>query len=231
MSEKNYKPKKEWFSAYKNMDSIAYPSEYVIRIFKGTYPKLKLNREQFKNKKICDLGCGDGRNLILLNECGFKLFGVEISEEIIKQTKNNLKQLGISPILKAGTNEKIPFKDSFFDYLLSWNSCYYMGKNSNFELHVKEMARVLKKNGYLVVSVPKKTCFIFKDSKKVGKNLMLIQNDPFKIRNGERLWIFKNQKELRDTFSKYFHNFVFASVEDDCFGYEYHWDLMVCQKS
>ena len=42
------------------------PAEYVIRIFKGKYPRLNLIKNSFKNKKICDIGCGCGRHMIFL---------------------------------------------------------------------------------------------------------------------------------------------------------------------
>ena len=46
-----------------------------------------------------------------------------------------------------------------FDYLLSWNSCYYMsaGNDINFSKHVAEMARVLRPNSWIICSVPKIT--------------------------------------------------------------------------
>ena len=81
----------------------------------------------------------------------------EITKEIVKYTKENLKRLTIKSIIKVGNNSHLPFDPSFFDYLLSWNSCYYMGDNLDFNLHVNEYARVLKKNGYLIMAIPKET--------------------------------------------------------------------------
>ena len=42
---------------------MPYPAEYVIRIFKGSYPKLNFDKKSYDGKKICDIGCGVGRNL------------------------------------------------------------------------------------------------------------------------------------------------------------------------
>ena len=39
--------------------------------------------------------------------------------------------MGICAELRIGTNDKIPFEESF-DYLVSWNACYYMGEEDNF---------------------------------------------------------------------------------------------------
>ena len=221
---------KRWNKALLNKKNIAYPAEYVIRIFKGDYPKLKLSKNSFLKKKICDISCGDGRNLAFLNACGFDIYGTEISQTIVNNTKKNLLKFNIKPVLKVGNNSTINFKDNFFDYLLSWNAIYYMGETLDFNSHVNEHARVLKKNGYLVMSIPKLSFPYFKGTKKLNSEYCIIKNDPLKIRNGHILRYFKNQSEIKKAFSKKFKNFIFGSVEDDCFGYNYDWYLVICQK-
>jgi SAM-dependent methyltransferase len=220
---------KEWDKAYVG-HQMMYPAEYVIRIFKGSFPRLDLDKASFNSKKICDVGCGDGRNLVLLKQCGFDLYGVEISEEIVEKVKSDLASLGIEADIRVGDNYNIPFGDDFFDYVLSWNVCYYMGKQTNFSSHVKELARVIKPEGFLVLSIPKKTCYIFEGSEELKRGYQVIRNDPFKTRNGEVLKMFENEEEISDEFSSYFKEFVWASIHDDCFGFNYHWHLVVCRK-
>lgn len=224
-----YDAKKEWTKSFLGM-GMAYPSEYVIRIFKGSYPRLNLDKSSFENKKICDVGCGDGRNLVLLRECGFDVSGVEITSEIVDKITTSLDNMSINGDIRAGTNDAIPFEDECFDYLLSWNACYYMGEMRDFGKYVKEFARVLKKGGYFVVSIPKKTCFIYHDSEKLKDGYQIIRNDPFNVRNGEVLRMFEDEDEIRKEFSVLFDDFIFGSIHDDCFGYDYHWHLFVCQK-
>jgi SAM-dependent methyltransferase len=218
-----------WVNFYQT-ENMAFPSEGAIRIFKGSYPRLNLDKTLYHEQKICDLGCGDGSNLVLLNQCGFELYGTEISQEIVDISKENLACIGIEADIRIAFNQSIPFDDEFFDYLLSWNQCYYMGDYDNFDDYVLEFARILKPEGYLVLSIPKKTCFIYKGSEMYRNGYQIIRNDPFNLRNGAILRMFDNEQEIEDVFSKCFKNFAFASVEDDFFGYEYHWHLAVCQK-
>lgn len=225
-----YNAKDNWSKTFSGSD-MAWPAEYVIRIFKGKYPKLDFKKENFDSKKILDIGCGDGRNLAFLNQCGFNLYGMEITSEIVDKAKTNLEKAGIKHVgLKVGTNDNIPYEKEYFDYLLSWNQCYYMGNIEDFNMYIEEFNRVLKKEGYMILSIPKKSCFIYKGCKIIREGYALIQNDPFGVRNGEILKIFENEKEIEDHFSKYFKNFVFGSINDDCFGFDYHWHLVVCQK-
>jgi SAM-dependent methyltransferase len=230
MNKMIYNSKNEWLKHFKNI-GISYPSEFVIRIFKGNYPKLHLNQELFKNKKICDISCGNGRNIPFLINCGFKVYGTEISKDIVDKVIMNLKKAEICKyIIKVGLNGNLPFKDEYFDFLLSWNACYYMGNQRDFGKYVKEYSRILKKDGYLILSIPKKTCFIYKESEQINREFRMIKKDPFNIRNGEVLKMFKNEMEIKKKFSSNFYNFNFASIHDDCFGYNYHWHIVVCQK-
>ena len=200
--------------------SSVFPSEYVIRIFKGSYPNLRISQTDFKDKKICDIGCGDGRNLILLDQLGFRTYGTEMTQEICDQVTHEVNKIDIDSCIRVGENKRIPFDSQFFDYLLSWNSCYYMGQKGNysdFDNYVKEFHRVLRNHGKLVLSIPKPSNFIFNNSIEVKPGYALICNDPYKIRNNEVLKCFKDESEIRSVFSPYFKEFIFGSMHDDCF--------------
>lgn len=226
-----YDAKKEQTKHLMSFEEISYPNEYVIRIFKGKYPRLNLSKNSFKNKKICDVGCGDGRDIPLLNNLGFNVYGVEITNEIVEKIKSNLEKVGIKDVvLKVGENDNIPFPSEYFEYLLSWNACYYMQNKRDFSKNVEEFARVLKPGGYLILSIPKKTCFIYKGSETIERGCRVIKNDPYGVRIGEVLRMFENEKEIEKEFSSYFKDLIFGSIEADCFGLDYHWHLVVCRK-
>lgn len=218
-----------WIRTYRKMP-LPYPAEYVIRIFKGNYPRLPLDRKSFRGKKICEIGCGTGRNLVVLKECGFRLYGCDIAEEIIATTLKNMKKVGVKVDLRVGTNRHLPFGNAFLDYVLSWNSCYYMGDHRDFSSHVDEFARILKPQGWLVLSIPKKSSFIFKNSDRLRNGFRVIRNDPLKHRNGTILKMFRNESEIKEAFSSRFGQFAFGSVHDDCFGRNYHWHMVVCRR-
>lgn len=223
----------KWSSAY-SQNAMAFPAEYVIRIFKGKYPNLDFDKAKYRKQRILDVGAGDGRNAFMLHGCGFSCAAVEVTDEICSRMRQNFANLHICDIdVRTGNNEAIPFGNAEFDYLLSWNACYYMGNTFNFPGHVQEYARVLKEDGTLVMSIPKHDCFIYKGSELKlinGANYALITQDPFNIRNGELLRIFADEQEIEDAFSSHFTEFIFGSVEDDCFGFDYRWHLVVATR-
>lgn len=91
----------------------------------GRFPRLNLDKSKYRNQRACDIGCGDGRNLVLLHDLGFETYGVEITEGIVQATTARLKSVeGIDVDIRVGTNDRMPFEDNFFDYLLSWHACY-----------------------------------------------------------------------------------------------------------
>ena len=224
----NYNPQKKWSVLYSKTNSTAYPAEGVIRIFKGKFPNLNLKIK--KNEKILDTGFGDGRHFTLFKDLGLKVYGCEISNKIISIAKKKFKFLKRN--LKVGFNDNLNYKSNFFNYLLSWNSCYYMNPKNpfNFNKHVEEFSRVLKPNGILIISIPKKSCFIYKDSKIIKKGYRIIKNDYFKLREGQIMRCFQNKYEIENNLKNYFKNFVHSSIEIDWFGLNYHWHILIAKK-
>lgn len=212
-----------WTNFYESQD-ISYPAEAVIRIFKGEYPK-QLMPKPSVGDTLLDVGCGDGRHIPLFNKMGLRVFGTEVSEDIVGRLHTRLVRNGIGATIRHGLCSSLPFDSWSFDYMLAWNSCYYMSIGTGrFEDHVSEMHRVLKPGGWLVCSVPKPSCFIFDSCASLPDfDYVEIRNDHFGLRNGEIMRYFDSQDKLRLGFSSHFENFSFSDIEIDCFGLHYSW--------
>jgi SAM-dependent methyltransferase len=218
------------FYAEKNPKKV-YPVEFVVRTFLGTYPYLKLDRAAFRGAKILDLGFGDGRNMPLLHDLGFEIYGVEISEQICRLTRNRMEKLGVSVELATGSNSQIPFRDDFLDFVLACHSCYYVRAGESFADNLREIARVLRPGGRFIFSLAKTDSYIMESAVPMGHGLYQITHDPYGVRNGTLFRAFGSRQEIVEELSGRFSDFALGLCENDFYGiYEKVW-IGACLKT
>ena len=115
----------------------------------------QLLKGRFDNcRNILDVGCGNGRNLIYFLQNDFEVFGIDQSEESIKQVKKLSQQLAPANSLKnfiVVPAENIPFEDAVFDLLVCSAVLHFAKNKEHFEAMLHTMWRVLKPNGFLFV--------------------------------------------------------------------------------
>jgi ubiquinone/menaquinone biosynthesis C-methylase UbiE len=143
-----------------------------------------------------------------------------------------LAHSGIDADIRKGVNEALPFDSGMFDYLLSWNACYYMlDETSDIREHVREFARVMKRDAYLVACVPAPECFSLAGAEELGNNLIRINTaSRWSILNGSIYYRFASFSEIEAVFGDLFYNFQKCSLSDDCFGLPLHYFVFVCQR-
>ncbi|MGC3940407.1 class I SAM-dependent methyltransferase [Roseobacter sp. EG26] len=224
-----------WNSYYTSLrDNYLFPNEYVVRSFLGTYPGLKMSHD-FSGKKVCDISCGDGRNIVALHRFGLDVYATEISKEICEITMGKLSASDhrISADIRVGNNQELPFEANMFDYLLSWNACYYMeNEASDFSKHVAEYARVSKPGAYLVCCVPAPGCFSLQGAELLENNLIRLNAGQGKwgILTGSIYRQFRSFEDIEETFGSHFENFQKCTIKDDCFGLPLEYFVFVCQR-
>jgi SAM-dependent methyltransferase len=116
-------------------------------------PKLAklLKRDGFT--RILDLGCGTGRHTLSLARAGFKVYGFDISADAIAKTHGALLKENLQATLRVWDMHKpLPYRNAFFDAVISTRVIHH-----NFLVDirrlVKEIDRVLRKNGYLFLQI------------------------------------------------------------------------------
>jgi len=102
-----------------------------------------LSTINLKGKRILDVGCGDGSDLINFEKMGAVPYGIEPSEKFVKSGKEKSSHLSIT----LGRGEKIPFPEKTFDIVVSK---YALQTSPNIPKILNEIARVLKPKGYLI---------------------------------------------------------------------------------
>lgn len=197
-----------------------YPNEALVRMFMGKYPTLHLAAEfDYPHTRICDLSCGDGRNLRLFHDLGMQLHATEVTEEIARHVQSQLAADGCHADIRTGDNHAIPFADNCIDIAVSWNACYYQGKTPAFHRTLEEIARILRDGGAFIFSIPRADNFIFNDCQPLDAHYVEVINDPFNgIRNGEIMRRFSSAGELRETLASTFRRVQICESAIDYFG-------------
>ncbi|ATM98096.1 Methyltransferase type 11 [Yersinia frederiksenii ATCC 33641] len=105
--------------------------------------------EIYPNSNTCDLGCGRGEWLELLNEAGFKTEGIDLDEGMLSYCRDlnlNVRQQDV-----------IQYLQSLDDNSVSLVSSFHLVEHIGFEnvkLLVQEALRILKPGGLLIIETP-----------------------------------------------------------------------------
>ena len=217
------------FYKQRNSDFV-YPVEFVVRALMGNYPLLKLDKSKFAGSKILDVGFGDGRNMPLLFNLGFEVYGIEISEEINELSRQRLARLGVGAQLKTGRNACIPFEHEFFDFVLACHSCYYIDPGTTFDTVLDEVTRVLTARGVFICSLPMHDTYILQDAQRLGDGYYKITNDPYGYRKDTVFRAFESREEVISEFESRFDDICVGFCDDDFFGVRQKVWTVVCKK-
>ncbi len=104
---------------------------------------------------VLDLGCGSGRHTVYLAKSGFSVFGLDESPEGIEITCRRLANEGLAADLQIRSmTEKLPYDNASLDAVISVQVIHH-ARVAAIRGIVGEIARVLKRGGFVFVTVPK----------------------------------------------------------------------------
>lgn len=132
----------QYMQAYENIPREMYSRKHWEPII-DCYIKKYCNQ-----KDVLDLGCGYGKNTPIILKYATRVFGLDISSRWLTYLKGTL----IFPHLILGDAHMVPLKDGSVDVVVSTGLFEYVSK----ERTLKEIRRVLKPDGYCIISVPNK---------------------------------------------------------------------------
>jgi len=118
-------------------------------------PKLVAFEEKFKNEigpKVLDVASGIGRHLVYMAGKGYKMTGLELTENGIKVANDKLKEKGLEAELVNGSFREMPFEKESFDTIYSTNAINrndWQGAKKTFS----NISRVLKDGGIFFLMV------------------------------------------------------------------------------
>jgi SAM-dependent methyltransferase len=104
----------------------------------------------YRGKKVLDVGCGAGTDLVRFAKAGALVTGVDLSSSAIALAKQNFAHQGLTADLREADGEKLPFDDNAFDFVFAHGVVQY---TSSDQALVDECRRVLKPGGTAVFQV------------------------------------------------------------------------------
>lgn len=101
-----------------------------------------------RNSKILEIGCGEGTGLLFLQQMGFHhLAGVEVSAERVRRAR--LKLDNDIELYLVGVTAPVPMEDNSVDAAVSLAVIEHAVNPREF---IRELARVVRPGGYVVIS-------------------------------------------------------------------------------
>jgi SAM-dependent methyltransferase len=119
-----------------------YRPSYLFILKKRLQSKSWLVDFYFKNKKVLDIGCGEG-DFVKIDKDNF--YGIDINKRVV----SDLQAKGLQ--VKLGSVDKIDYPDSFFEGIYCHNVIEHLSIDKAYDL-IKESARVLAKDGLFILA-------------------------------------------------------------------------------
>jgi ubiquinone/menaquinone biosynthesis C-methylase UbiE len=186
------------------MEKRRYIEKKIFRIPHKDLPRFVKLLRKIKAKRILDLGCGTGRHVIALAKKGFEVYGIDIAKNALNLAKERLKEEGLKAKLKVGDfYKKLPYKDKFFDGVIPIKALHH-ARVFKIKRLIKEIERVMKPGGILMIEVPRKKKRHDRKYKKIEPRTYVPLEGP---EAGVPHFIF-DKKELK----KFFANFEILDI-------------------
>jgi len=128
-----------------------FTPECVREIWYEHYHRYAFAKNIVNDKTILDAACGEGYGSNLLAESAQNVTGVDINKKTVDHAKNRYNKKNLSFIQASCTD--LPFEDDSFDVVISFETLEHLKEQ---EKMLAEFNRVLKNNGFLIISTPDK---------------------------------------------------------------------------
>lgn len=118
------------------------------------YHRYSILEDLVNSKKVLDVACGEGYGSFLLANDASVVVGVDISTESVLHAQEKYKKNNLSYVQGSATN--LPFQEASFDVVVSFETIEHLYEQEEM---IKEIKRVLKNDGVLIISSPNRPVY------------------------------------------------------------------------
>tara|TARA_B110000014_G_C20041099_1_gene541122 strand:- start:82 stop:768 length:687 start_codon:yes stop_codon:yes gene_type:complete len=210
---------KKYTDHYLRIDEI-FPSVLALKLFLGNNPIFTFRDHNLNNKKILDIGFGDGRDLYLFHKLKMQVFGIEVDPLVVKHTSSKFKNKGLSITLKTGTNNNTGFNKNFFDIIYASASIYYLvDEFHRIQESYRHCWEILKEGGYFVGSLARFDAHTTVGAHQLDANRLILEDPFYKFRKGQYYHVYNSQDEIKkDLVESGFEIITINNYDVDWFG-------------
>ena len=132
-------------------------NEYVLQVYNTIAPEFNHTRNMSwpcvrkfimslpVGSLIGDIGCGNGRHMVVRDDCQFK--GCDFSSELVKLCKKRELDVVNGNILN------IPFNDNYFDHTICIAVLHHLSTEEHRLQSIEELIRITKPGGRILILV------------------------------------------------------------------------------
>ncbi len=175
------------------------------KVFTDPHPDMEKISKLFEEKgvkRILDIGSGTGRHLIYFSKKGFEVYGMDTSQKGISIAKQWLVEENLkAEIILHKMEQKFPYEDNFFDAVIAIQVIHH-NKMKDIVITVNEIERVLRKEGIIFITFPRKS----DGSGREDWKLMKIEKNTYIPQAGQEKGLphhFFTLEEIHDVFSSF----------------------------
>lgn len=141
---------------------------HAYRFEKLHYLPRLVNFNGYAGKRILEIGCGIGIDLVLFAKGGASVTGVDLSETAINLARKNFEFHNVDGTLTVGNGEALDFNDNTFDMVYAHGVLQY---TPNPQAMLDEIFRVLRPEGEAILMVYNRISWLNFLSKLLGVSL------------------------------------------------------------
>lgn len=128
-----------------------FTPECVREIWYEHYHRYAFTKNLVSGKYVLDAACGEGYGSNILAGYALQVDGIDIDSESVTHAKNKYKKDNLR--FKEASCIDLPYPDNGFDVIVSFETLEHLAEQEEM---LSEFKRVLKPNGFIIISTPDK---------------------------------------------------------------------------